>query len=227
MQPAFVSIVMATLDAAEHLREALASIAAQTHVHHEVVVVDGGSTDGTCAILADTPGVRMIRQQSSGFAAAWNEGIVAARGEYIAFLDSDDRWMPDALAAHVARLEAGNDATVGRMRFFLEAGRTPPPGFKPALLEGDRVAMMPGCFAGRRRVFDVVGLFETNWKIAADIVWFAKLREAGLSLAELDTLVLEKRVHAANLSYLTAQTPVYRREVLKLCHDSLHRRRTG
>jgi glycosyltransferase involved in cell wall biosynthesis len=227
MQTALVSIVMATLDAAKHLREALASIAAQTHVHHELVVVDGGSTDDTCAILADTPGVRVIRQQSKGFAAAWNEGIVAARGEYIAFLDSDDRWTPGTLAAHVARLEAGADATVGRMRFFLEPGRMPPPGFKPSLLEGDRIAFMPGCFAGRRRVFDVVGLFETSWKIASDIVWFAKLREAALVLAELDTLVLEKRVHDANLSYVTAQTPVYRREVLELLRDSLHRRRTG
>jgi hypothetical protein len=86
---------------------------------------------------------------------------------------------------------------------------------------------MPGCFAGWRRVFDTVGLFESNWKIAADIVWFAKLRESGLLLDTHDTLVLEKRVHDANLSYVTAQTPVYRRELLQLLRDSLDRRRAG
>jgi len=223
----FMTIVMATLDAAEHLPEALASIAAQTHDNHELVVVDGGSTDGTQDILAAVPQARVIRQRSTGFAAAWNEGIAAARGDCIAFLDSDDRWTPHALAAHAERLAAGADASVGRMRFFLDPGRRPPPGFKPALLEGDRVAFMPGCFAGWRRVFDTVGVFETTWRIAADIVWFAKLREAGLVLDTLDTLVLEKRVHDANLSYVTAQTPVYRRELLQLLRDSLDRRRAG
>lgn len=223
----FVTIVMATLDAAEHLPESLASITAQTYGRHELVVVDGGSTDGTCEILAGFPGARVIRQQSTGFAAAWNEGIAAARGECIAFLDSDDRWAPHALAAHAEALAAGADASVGRMRFFLDPGRQPPPGFKPSLLEGDRIAYMPGCFAGWRRVFDTVGLFETNWRIAADIVWFAKLREAGLALATLDTLVLEKRVHDANLSYVTAQTPVYRRELLQLLKESLARHRAA
>jgi glycosyltransferase involved in cell wall biosynthesis len=223
----FVTIVMATLDAAEHLPESLASIAAQTYDHHELVVVDGGSTDGTCEILAGFPRARVLRQQSTGFATAWNEGITAARGDCIAFLDSDDRWTPHTLAAHVGALAAGADASVGRMRFFLDPGRQPPPGFKPSLLEGDRVAFMPGCFAGWKRVFDTVGLFETNWRIAADIVWFAKLREADLALATLDTLVLEKRVHDANLSYVTAQTPVYRREILQLLRDSLARRRTA
>ncbi|MCX7412117.1 MAG: glycosyltransferase [Planctomycetia bacterium] len=223
----FVTIVMATLDAAEYLPESLASIAAQTYDHHELVVVDGGSTDGTCEILAGFPRARVIRQQSTGFANAWNEGIAAARGDCITFLDSDDRWRPQALAAHAERLASGADASVGRMRFFLDPGRQPPPGFKPSLLEGDRVAFMPGCFAGWRRVFDTVGLFETNWKIAADIVWFAKLRESGLLLEPHDTLVLEKRVHDANLSYVTAQTPVYRRELLQLLRDSLDRRRAG
>ena len=99
----FVTIVMATLDAAEHLPESLASIAAQTYDHHELVVVDGGSTDGTCEILAGFPRARVIRQQSRGFANAWNEGIAAARGDCIAFLDSDDRWRPQALAAHAER----------------------------------------------------------------------------------------------------------------------------
>lgn len=222
-----MTIVMATLDAAEHLPESLASIAAQTYDRHELVVVDGGSTDGTCEILAGFPRARVIRQQSTGFANAWNEGIAAARGDCIAFLDSDDRWAPHTLAAHAEALAAGADASVGRMRFFLDPGRQPPPGFKPSLLEGDRIAYMPGCFAGWKQVFETVGLFESNWRIAADIVWFAKLREAGLSLAALDRLVLEKRVHDANLSYVTAQTPVYRRELLQLLHDSLGRRRAA
>ncbi len=78
----------------------------QTHAPLEVLVVDDGSTDDSAAVAeAFGPAVRVLRQRNQGPAAARNTGLDAARGEYIAFLDSDDLWLPDKLEKQLAAVE--------------------------------------------------------------------------------------------------------------------------
>ena len=89
-----VSVIMPVFNAERFVAQALASVAAQTYSPVELLVVDGGSTDGTEALVqayaaAHGP-VRWLRQTGSGLAAAWNSGLAAATGEWVAFLDSDD-----------------------------------------------------------------------------------------------------------------------------------------
>ena len=89
------SIVIPTHNRAALLRESLASVWDQTCTDYEVIVVDDGSVDGTRAYLDELGGrVRAIHQPQQGPGAARNAGIRAASGEYVAFLDSDDRWYP-------------------------------------------------------------------------------------------------------------------------------------
>ncbi|WP_295543958.1 glycosyltransferase family A protein [uncultured Thiohalocapsa sp.] len=95
-----VSVILPTSNRADTLPRALASIQAQTWQDHETIVVDDGSTDATAAVLASwarAPTIRCIRVMHGGAAAARNQGIRLARGRFIAFLDSDDRWTPDKL----------------------------------------------------------------------------------------------------------------------------------
>src|SRR5690348_16456087 len=99
-----VSIVMGTLDAGRFLATALASIREQTFDDVEIVIVDGGSTDDTRAI-AEEYDARVLHQRGEGLFEAWNEGVAAARGELIGFLDSDDRWDPPKLEAQVRVLD--------------------------------------------------------------------------------------------------------------------------
>lgn len=220
-----VSVVIATLNAAPFLKECLTSVVTQASPPHEIIVVDGGSDDGTVEIARAFPRTRVLRQVSEGFAPAWNEGIRAALGSLIALIDSDDRWTPSKLRLQLDRLKAMPpvDVVLGHVRFFMTGD--PPAHFRQELLDRPQPAYMPGALLARREVFDQVGAFGDQWKIASDVDWFSRLLDSGIPLALLDDVVLEKRVHDSNLSYTTARTPVVRREILAALRDSVRRKR--
>lgn len=104
-----VSVVIPTWNRAHEVAGAVASALAQEGPPLEVIVVDDGSTDGTVRALADRfpvePRLAVLTRENGGTARARNTGIEAARGEYVALLDSDDRWLPGYLAAQVEALE--------------------------------------------------------------------------------------------------------------------------
>jgi glycosyltransferase involved in cell wall biosynthesis len=102
-----VSVIIPTYNYACFLREAIDSALVQTRPPLEVIVVDDGSTDDTAAVLARYGDrIRVLRQQNQGVATARNTGIAAARGDYLAFLDSDDAWHPRKLELQMQRFEA-------------------------------------------------------------------------------------------------------------------------
>ena len=103
-----VSIIIPLYNKAPYVRRALDSIAAQTFTDFEAIVIDDGSTDGGAAIVADYPDprFRLIRQPNAGPGAARNAGVAQARGEFIAFLDADDEWLPHYLYESVRLLES-------------------------------------------------------------------------------------------------------------------------
>ena len=98
-----VSVIMPCYNGEVFLAEAVDSVLGQTLRDFELIVVDDGSTDGSSAVLARYgQRIAVIRQANRGVSAARNAGIEAARGEFIAFLDTDDYWEPEFLEAMVA-----------------------------------------------------------------------------------------------------------------------------
>jgi glycosyltransferase involved in cell wall biosynthesis len=109
-----VSVIIPTFNAAAHIRQTLDSVLAQTYQAIEVIVVDDGSTDATCAVVEEfvksDARFQLARQPNAGVGAARNTGIRKARGKYIAPLDADDLWFPEKLAKQVACMEQyGNE----------------------------------------------------------------------------------------------------------------------
>ena len=99
-----VSIVIPAYNAQEYIREAVDSALSQTYRHTEVIVVDDGSTDQTTEILQEFgQSIRLISQKNAGTAEACNAGVSAAKGEWVAFLDADDQWLPEKLERQVSR----------------------------------------------------------------------------------------------------------------------------
>jgi glycosyltransferase involved in cell wall biosynthesis len=105
-----VSVILPTFNRADTIMRAIKSAQAQTFQDWELIVVDDGSTDGTAALINGVdPRLVLIRQENRGFTEARNTGIRAARGDYLAFLDSDDEFLPHHLELCVTFLETYRD----------------------------------------------------------------------------------------------------------------------
>jgi glycosyltransferase involved in cell wall biosynthesis len=99
-----VSVIIPTYNSAAFIGDAIGSVMAQTRPVHEVVVIDDGSTDSTQKFAACHPEIRWIAQKHSGPSAARNNGIRQSRTEFVAFLDSDDLWLPDKIERQMGAL---------------------------------------------------------------------------------------------------------------------------
>ncbi len=108
-----VTVIIPVFNRANSIAVALRSVADQTFADWEVIVVDDGSTDGSADValrVGEQGKVRVIRHDRNlGCSAARNSGIVAARGRYVCFLDSDDSWHPEKLSRQVETVEANPD----------------------------------------------------------------------------------------------------------------------
>jgi glycosyltransferase involved in cell wall biosynthesis len=221
-----VSVIMPVLNAERFLRAALDSVLAQTYRRLEIILVDGGSTDGTEAIGRAYPAARWLTQAGSGLAGAWNSGLQAALGQFIAFQDSDDLWVPEKLDRQVAYLAAHPEAeyVLGHVQLFVEPGSPPPPGMLPEVFGGARRGRMPGTLLARRELFDRVGGFDPRFGMTTDIDWFARLDALGVVGGLLTEVVLLKRFHAENVS-VSSGASEYARHLPRLLKRALDLRR--
>jgi glycosyltransferase involved in cell wall biosynthesis len=208
-----VSAILPVRNAAEYVHHALSSVFAQDRRPEEVVVVDGGSTDATLAIVAGFADVRVVHQTGSGLADARNLGIASTDGDFVAFLDADDRWTPGKTTRQVEWLEAHADVGV-------VAGMMVRVGGPDA--DGPPVAgMTPGAALIRRDALARVGPFDARHRIGCDTDWLMRSREADLGPVLIDDVVLHKGMRPDSLS---RDVDDYRLELLRVARDAVRRR---
>lgn len=163
--PPTVSVIIPTFQRRDFVQRAVASALAQSYRDFEVLVVDDGSTDGTREALAfPSDRLRYVWQENRGTAAARNAGIELARGEILAFLDSDDRWLPRHLDVLVRTLDRHPSAVLASTSpGFLAVGRAEPEDAEladplPELLIANNVGYV-SCVGVRRSALAAVGRF--------------------------------------------------------------------
>jgi len=113
-QTPIVSVIIPVYNRRDTLKNAIISIKKQLFTNFEALIVDDGSTDGTSDILTDFQDDRfkLIRQKNNGVSAARNTGIRFSLGKYIAFLDSDDEWLPEKLQKQMNFLTTNTSARI-------------------------------------------------------------------------------------------------------------------
>ena len=124
MNPQF-SIVTPSLNYARYLEECICSVRAQKGVSWEHIVIDGGSQDETAQVLCEYPHLRVVCEPDEGMSDAINKGFELARGEWVMWLNADDRLLPGALAevARCASRHPETDVIYGSFNFVDDAGR--------------------------------------------------------------------------------------------------------
>lgn len=176
-----VSVLMPSLNAAPWIERAVASALIQVGVGLEVVVEDGGSTDGTLAVLSriEDPRLRIESRPDDGQSHALNRAIGRARGEWIVSLNADDELVGGSLAAALAAATPGCDVLVGDFETIDEDGRTRR-AHRGAALDRRRL-LGRGCYAFsgatliRRRVFAAHGDLDRRLHLAMDYEFFLRI----------------------------------------------------
>jgi glycosyltransferase involved in cell wall biosynthesis len=208
-----VSVIIPCYNQAHFLAEAIESVLAQTYAQFEIVVVDDGSTDNTSAVAARYPGVRCIWQDNQGLAEARNTGIKKSNGNYLVFLDADDRLLPEALGAGLTALNSHPECAFvfGRCRVVGIDG-APLPGWQQphfdedyygSLLRGNYI-WMPAMVMYRRAVFESGKGFSPQMKGTEDYALYLQVTR-NFPIYFHGQEVAEYRQHGSNMNHTLPQ----------------------
>jgi glycosyltransferase involved in cell wall biosynthesis len=173
-----VSVVIPTFNRIERLERALQSVLAQTYRVSEIIVVDDGSSDGTQAMIQDRFGdqVRYFYQGNRGVSCARNSGIRRSTGDWIAFLDSDDEWLPEKLQTQINALKNNPDHGLCHTNeIWIRKGKRVNPMIKHDKSGGyiyrrclPLCVISPSSVLMHRDVFDEIGLFDESLPACED-----------------------------------------------------------
>lgn len=208
-----VSIIIPAYNAAEFMGETLESVFAQTYKNWEVIVVNDGSSDTARLeqVLKRYPSnLIYIKQENQGAAVARNTGLRAANGEFVAFLDADDRWLPSFLEKQINLLKSNNaDVVFADAMLFGDSrldGRT---FMQLNPLGGDvtaenllavKVTILTSTVLARKEVIFDVGLFDVSLRRGQDFDLWLRLAKYGARFANSRDVLAHHRIVEDSLS---------------------------
>jgi len=203
-----ISVVIPCYNQARYLADAIKSALAQTHSHVQVVVVDDGSVDNTAEVASHYPEVRLVRQRNEGVSQARNVGFYQSSGDYVIFLDADDRLARTAVESHLccfaehpeAGFVVGNIELISRDGSYLRSYHAPEPaaGQYEQLLKVDHVANTIAVMF-RRSVFETVGGFDGSYSPTEDYEILLRVARV-FAGAQHRSIVAQYRRHDSNTS---------------------------
>jgi len=218
-----VSVIIPTYRHSQYVVRTIKSVLEQAFSDYEIIVVNDGSPDQTRKVLepfVENRTIRYYEQPNRGQAAARNEGVRHAKGEFIAFLDDDDFWPPDKLLWQVRFLEHHPEVgIVGGTYLAVDEADLPvePGDFHPSITFESLFARNPFLSPGQTLMrsallADIGGLNPAIWGADDWDLWFRALKHSAVVM--VDQLALYYRVHHANSSNQSAR-------LLKACCDTI------
>jgi glycosyltransferase involved in cell wall biosynthesis len=215
-----ISVIIPVYNYERYLGEAIESVLGQTYQDLEVIVVDDGSTDrsGEVAKSFAGRGVRYCQEVHAGIGPARNKGVELAQGEFIAFLDADDRWPLEKIERQLRAFE--NDPALEMVfgqALQLQNGPAWEAGVRDKNLTVDGMVpgMVPGTMLIKRDAFDRVGKFQGGLKVGEFIDWYARAVELKVRSLVLPELLLWRRIHDSNQGVRERQSVTDYARVLK------------
>jgi glycosyltransferase involved in cell wall biosynthesis len=204
------SVVVPTYNRLNFLTKAIESIRDQTYDGYEIIVVDDGSTDGTPDYLATAGNdVKWLRQENKGPAAARNLGAAKASGSYIAFLDSDDVWLPWVLATVHEVILQHKEPSLICVRTMEFEGSMPDIARDELMVESFHDFLGTSCgpsyvaggaFLIKRCVFERIGGFDEDMTAGEDVDFFLRAGLESSFVRIVSPIMLAYRRHMTNVS---------------------------
>ena len=203
-----VSVIIPAYNGEAYIGKAIASIVAQTHTHYEIIVVDDGSTDRTAEIVSQYNTIYLF-QNNQGVAQARNRGLEEATGDYIAFLDQDDFFLPEKLALQVSLMESQPDLALVNSGWNIvnrsgETLSTVKPWCKlPQLNPASLIVWKPvflGAMLFRRSWLQKVGSFNPQLSQTPDVELVLRLAAMGCRGDWVKRATVAYRQHDRNAS---------------------------
>ncbi len=197
MHNPLISVIIPVKNGTNYLGEALASLRRQ-NLNMEIIVVDDGSTDTTADLAREAGCVVLQHPVSRGQVVAKNTGIAAAKGDYIVFLDHDDKVRDGALRTMLETLEAHPE--VSAVQAMVQDFKSPEiPELPGILIRPDPFyGLFTGAILIRREVFDRVGPFTEGVRAGEIIEWFTRVEAQGLKVMKLELVATDRRIHQTN-----------------------------
>ena len=200
------TIVTPNLNYGRFLGDCLASVAAQEGITLEHLVLDGGSSDDSAAVAARFPHARWTQRQDSGMSQAINRGFDATQGDWVMWLNADDRLKPGALAAMAAKLRSSTmDIVYGDFDFIDESGKhlrtVRLPGWSPFVhIHHHCYIGSTAAFYRRATVIAAGHRLREDFRYVMDGEFYARLDQAGLRFEHVPVTAADFRLHGGNAS---------------------------
>jgi glycosyltransferase involved in cell wall biosynthesis len=197
-----VDIIIPVHNGRDYIKDAIKSVLNQNYFSFRIILVDDGSTDDTVKIASEFDSVQIIRSAWVGQGQALNIGVSASLADFVAFLDSDDLWMPGKLHSQVNYL-LNNPACDGVYGFTVQ--------FKNLKIESSNVqeisfdsppqsGLALGALLIRKSALQKIGDFSNQLEVNFLLDWHSRVKHSAIRFDLLEEVVLKRRIHERNFT---------------------------
>lgn len=189
-----VTIITTVRNAVHTIEQTILSVINQTYKNIEYIIIDGGSTDGTLNIIEKYRHQiqLVISEPDKGIADGFNKGIAAATGEWIGLINADDWYTLDAVALMMLNTGSEDNVCCANLQLIGANGYRRFKKSKVGWLKYGMYIMHPTCFV-KKLVYEKVGGYDTNFKIAMDFDMFLRIKRAGFAIRYVDEHIASMR----------------------------------